>query len=434
MKKLTQVFALFVALIILTGAVIYCWPYILDHQNLIIGFTIAITLIAIASLAMYWGIKLRSSQVSSSKYLAVSIPIIISGIIILIIQSNKIVEQNKLAAQEQEAYHKSLLQQDQNKVIAEQNTSVYNEILEVISQYTDLKFGREKLELKQDLVTRLARLSHTLKPYHTEGINDSISIQLTSPERGRLLQIILTLEFDTSIRHLLFTQSNFKYADLKKADLSSKDLSYSDLEGAQLNSCQCNNAIFNDANLNDADLTEANLKGGQFERTLLKRSILNWSKLDGSNFSGANLDGCFISDASIINAKMENASMKYAKASYSLFMKSKLKSLDLFGSDLSFSNLSDSDLRQSNMRNTNLLNTNFESSEMTKAVLRGADLDKTNLRDSNLDKVLVMGGNWFNVITSKNVIGADSIIVQYTMEENDDFDSNFVLNQKQQSK
>lgn len=189
-----------------------------------------------------------------------------------------------------------------------------------------------KYRLSNPLIGRIIALSKAFKPYHILTSDSTLSKDLTSPERGQLLQALAKCNLDQNTSEKIFRGSSFQYADLRQADLKGVLLIHVNLKGADLASADLRDADLEDANLRDAylrgtDLRAANIKYAFFNdadmeganlskvvaiETDFSNANLGATILDSANLKDAVLDGTFLHGAIFDNTNLEGASIKAA--------------------------------------------------------------------------------------------------------------------------
>ncbi len=229
----------------------------------------------------------------------------------------------------------------------------------VFSSKIEDELRRSKGSLSETTIGKIAKLSHSFKPYQHE--EDSLSINKLSPERAELLLSLANMEMDSNSFNRIKHSTTFASADLRKADLSGLDLNGVDLEEARLWG----------ANLNGAKLSKANLHGAD----------LRWANLNGADLTFANLKGSNLANSKLIKADFSEALLKWAVMEGAI-------------------------LHQANFTKSNLL---------------GAELIKANFSETNLTEANLYGvyaeKDWFENLTEQQIIGIKEIQAAYFLKE-----------------
>lgn len=241
-------------------------------------------------------------------------------------------------------YNQNKLLTQQNQLLVQQNVRLDQQTyLQEAERRSSLIFLMSNIldevnnELKEDvgvlgardispqLIGRIVALSNSLRPYRYLG-SDSLVGRELSPERGYLLQAIVSSEIDKSSLRRIFKTADFSYADLKKAILSGEYLAGINLTGADLNEVRLDeadlsNANLSDAELNDAVLAQANLRDARLRNTKMSKAYLESANLSGANLSGANLSRANFTSANLQNVRLTNANLSSANLSHTILRK-----------------------------------------------------------------------------------------------------------------
>ena len=155
--------------------------------------------------------------------------------------------------------------------------------------------------LSDSLITRISLLANRLKP--VEIVDKSLGIEKKlSPERGILLNSLVSKKLSIQTYQKIFTTATFNSAFLEEADLSN----------APLDKILLNQAFFKNVNLSNSSLVNANLfkahfKNVNFREANLHIANLREANLDGSNLTKSNLKSAYLIDAKFAGTQMEGA-------------------------------------------------------------------------------------------------------------------------------
>lgn len=153
--------------------------------------------------------------------------------------------------------------------------------------------------LSDSLISRISLLANMLKPVEIVDKSSGIEKKL-SPERGILLNSLVSKKLSTQTYQKIFRITTFESAFLEEADLSN----------APLNNILLNQSFFKNVNLSNASLVNANLFKAHFKNvnlreTNLRIANLREANLDGSNLTKTNLESAYLVDAKFAGTQME---------------------------------------------------------------------------------------------------------------------------------
>ncbi len=250
-------------------------------------------------------------------------------------------------------------------------------------------------KLRDTTISRMARISESFQPYLrlNEGGSDSI---LVSPERGQLMEAVLSMEMDSTTFSLIRKRVTFAHAELSGLSLKGIDLSHGDfrsanfrntqLTGGSCRNCDLRRANFTGAILNRVDFTDADMRRVVFHWTEAKESIFRHTYLDGADLSHAVLSRSDLSESIFQWGEMGGANLTGTTATEVDFMKTGMKGV-IFA-------------------RTNLTNSN----------MRRTDVAQASFMDAILDGVSVNEGNWIQLLQTWSVSGANEINARYSVE------------------
>lgn len=259
----------------------------------------------------------------------------------------------------------------------------------------ELKISRNR-KLRPETIDRIVRLSQAFSPYRVWEA-DTLSSEKLSPQRGILLQALLTMGVDSLDFRAIKSQGSFAAADLHQAILPKADLSHADLRGARFTDAQVEGASFIGADVRGADFQRANLNETLWTSANLRRVNYQFAELMGAVFDSANLDGAYISHANLTKASMRDASFQWGYMRATLLTQADLRGCDFKKTDLSRSIFDQADLSAANLARTNL----------AYASIRGAELSRTSLWEKD----------WLDQLPIQHVQGATELASRYRLTE-----------------
>ena len=176
----------------------------------------------------------------------------------------------------------------------------------------------------------------------------------------------------------------------KRADFSDMDLSNMDLSGLDFSYAKMDGVNLHNSNLSEANLSYVDLNRAFMMQVNLSKAIIDRAVFTGADITHSKLDECKGERAFFTFACMWDCSIKNATLHDTSFMDSKVCDCDFTGSDLEESCFAGADLDNAVFVNTNLKNTDFcyvsreywsdfKDSDMTGAILFGADMDNKRL-------------------------------------------------------
>lgn len=256
------------------------------------------------------------------------------------------------------------------------------------------------IPLSESLISRLAALSSTLRPYRYVN-NDSLQARPVSPERAQLLVALLNLNLDTLQLSQILGSVTFDGADLGGIDLSYAYLSGASLNGANLRDANLRHARLAGTQLRQADLWGADLSFATLAGADLHRANLRWSRIAETSLQQAILDGADLTNAQIVRSNLSNASAQFANWSGVI--------------------VSDTRLSRSNLRGSRIIQASLRNADFTRADLRMANFTQTDLKFARLTLALV-DSSWAANIVRWRLPDRDAITMAYTLV-NDTADS-----------
>ena len=270
--------------------------------------------------------------------------------------------------------------------------------------------NRTDRNLSDELIQRIAGFSQSLKAY-TLFEGDSLSEIRISPERGQLLQYIVTLKIDSISLEKVMARSTFAHADLRRADLSNTYLAGIDLQEALLQESNLTGT-----NLAGANLTRSNLRGATLHDCVLTKAQLTYSDGSWTDFSRSILNEANLNESSLTAAKFISASLAKAK---------------LMGSRAEGALFTNANLAGTYFQRSQLAKASFEGCDLTDANLSWIALTDVNMLNTKLEGVTVSYDNWIELLDRWLVSGAGEIQSRYhVVDESPDVKDHFVIRSK----
>lgn len=255
--------------------------------------------------------------------------------------------------------------------------------------------------LSDETIDMISAMCHQFEPYlHPPG--DTALNKKLSPERGRLLIMLINMKIDSISFLKVKEKSDFSFADLRGADLSGSDLTRAQLHGAELKDAILDGAKLNDADLSLAILWGAKLMHAQLIGTNLRRAELSWADL-----SKADLRIAHLQEASLISAQLREANLHGVDCVWT----------DFSGAFLNGANMAEANLFRTIFRKAQLENVNFSGSRLALAVMTDANLTHTNMTNSDLGTLYVGDPQWLTMLDTWQVVGAGDIRLKYKVIE-----------------
>jgi len=193
--------------------------------------------------------------------------------IILHKQSTLIREQNNRVAEQSELLEASR----RNSMVI-----LMSELMNVIDD--ELRSNSDRY-LSPQTIGRIAGLSNSLKPYKFL-VNDSLTEEPYSPERGQLLYFIINSSIAKRTLDKIYELSNFSRSDLRNTNLEKAYLKGVNLEEANLSNTNLIEANLSHAKLNGAIISNSDCYLADFSFTQLVSSDISNSDLRNVNFLG----------------------------------------------------------------------------------------------------------------------------------------------------
>jgi uncharacterized protein YjbI with pentapeptide repeats len=271
----------------------------------------------------------------------VTLLLAISPLILAMLQTYYLKKQNdKLDDQNRRIEQQTFLQE------AERRSSLvflFDNVLDKLDE--ELKENDLHRKLTPQLVGRIVSLSKALKPYrYLDG--DTLTKELSSPERGQLLISLLTSKLHISTYEQIFASADFSYStiegvNLDGAMLRNANLAHSTLENITMVGADLSFTNFSEATLinirayqNGNPPKGAKFNFTNFHKTSIVNSDLSASVFEHSNFSQSNIEKTYILDAlfketEFLNTHFDSIFFRGATFLSTKFKQNKDKSLSL---------------------------------------------------------------------------------------------------------
>jgi uncharacterized protein YjbI with pentapeptide repeats len=228
----------------------------------------------------------------------------ISPLILAILQTYYLKKQNDtLDDQNRRIEQQTFLQE------AERRSSLvflFDNVLDKLDE--ELKDNPHQRKLSPQLVGRIVSLSKALKPYrYLDG--DTLTKELSSPERGQLLISLLTSKLHIGTYEQIFSSADFSYSTVEGVNLDGAMLRNANLAHSTLENISMVGADLSFTNFTNATLTNIRAfqsgnppKGAKFNftnfhKTFIANSDLSASVFEHSNFSQTDLKNTYFNDA-----------------------------------------------------------------------------------------------------------------------------------------
>ncbi|MCB9316578.1 MAG: pentapeptide repeat-containing protein [Lewinellaceae bacterium] len=269
----------------------------------------------------------RVTRVGAVMLLVALGPLVLAGL-----QTYYLKKQNeKLDIQNKRIEQQTYLQE------AERRSSLvflFDNVLNKVDEELRMNPGRRALS--PQLVGRIVALTKALKPYRfLEG--DSITAEMSSPERGQVLLSLLASKLSKSTYDQIFLLADFSYTTLQHVNL----------DGAYLRNINLSHAVLESVSLTGADLRNANLEGAQLRgaRVLATGGSASPASFDFANFHKAILNNCDFSGSSFDYTNFTRAQLHLVSFRNAFFNQARLvelqaDTLDFGGATLLNTNLS----------------------------------------------------------------------------------------------
>jgi len=230
-----------------------------------------------------------------------------------------------------------------------------NSEIEALKEVDQAKYDSIGYYLSDPLIGRIAALSQGFLPYRYL-INDTLSTEAVSPERGQLLLALAKSNLDKVTYNKINSISKFDKAYLRNSNLSSANLIGAKLSGA---------------NLSYANLSAASLVGTDFWSANLLNANLSFANLYKAlaieaDFTDANLISADLSDANLTRAVFIGAILNYADLNNAI-----LRDANFDGASLAYTNLEFTSLGRASLKNTDFKDANLFMTNLTEADLSG---------------------------------------------------------------
>ncbi len=258
----------------------------------------------------------RVTRVGTVMVLIALGPLVLAGL-----QTYYLKKQNeKLDIQNKRIEQQTYLQE------AERRSSLvflFDNVLNKVDEELRMNPGRRALS--PQLVGRIVALTKALKPYYfLEG--DSITAQMSSPERGQVLLSLLASKLSKGTYDQIFLLADFSYTTLQHVNL----------DGAYLRNINLSNAVLESVSLTGADLRNANLEGAQLRdaRVLATGGSASPASFDFANFHKATFNNCDFSGSSFDYTNFTRASLHLVSFRNAFFNQARL--VELYADTLDF--------------------------------------------------------------------------------------------------
>ncbi|NNE26462.1 MAG: pentapeptide repeat-containing protein [Saprospiraceae bacterium] len=415
MLKHLKIISGIIGMFLIVGAVLYCWPYILEQQAFVLGFLSC-------SLLFLFFHFINSRLVSTEKHKSTSFYILIIGMA-LCVGIIAIIRQIDYSSTIQQAHLEALRSIEENKLVAAQNSNWAKACEAAINSCQEDLITANTIS--ESSIRRIASLSARLKPYHL--YDDSLKHRLISPERGELLMAILSLDMDSTSLLAIRNNTDFSYADLR-----GRNLDYTNLSGIKLPYAILDGATFNKANLSFANLEGASCKNARFDIAYLdkinfRNADLSWVKMSGASLQSAELNGINLSNAKLSNSNFQNAKIEFSNLKYAIADSAIFIACKMHGTDLSFSHLQQSNFEKSDLKYVKFNSANCTNANLANCNLRAADFHNTILTNATMHGSNVKGSSWLDHLTLWEVVGASDIQNRYILESDTSFATNYFI-------
>lgn len=246
--------------------------------------------------------------------------------------------------------------------------------------------------LSDKTIQRIKELSQSFTPYKYY-INDSLSNNELSPERGRLLLTLAYTEMDSASFSKIVRNVPFTYADLQGADLSGIDLSGINLRYANLRDGKFQNTQFDGGDLRNTSFWGSISANASFVGADLRHAIFSWSDLSNSNFAKSNGNGSLLENATLSNSNFSGASFRWARFIGSI--------------------MENSDLRNGDFTRTEMVRVNLAKADFSNATMKFTTLDQAILDPLISDSFEIQKGWRTDWITEKNIVLDEGTLSKY---------------------
>jgi len=370
--------------------------FIFEYASFIIGFFTCLIVLAI----ILFFLKKTNQKTGKTHFSkAVWMYLAVFAIVLGLLGSFIITEQNKRSKQQAEFERTSIVQKSALIKAEQQGNLVVlmNDILNKVEKEIELAPNDT---LTETIIERIIALNYSIQPYQTIH-GDSLATKVLSPERGQLLLSLSKMNIDAVSFKKIVTNTSFSAVDLAGADLQGINLSNADLQGANLREADLSGADLSGADLSQADLWGANLRGAKLGATQLYKANLAWADLSQADLSKALLNGVDLTAAKLNGVKMPAAELKWAEASGAFFKEADLSSVNFYGTNL----------EKVNFEKANLRDADFIYVILSDAYLAGVDM--TNVR---LILTGVKEADWFEQLKEWQVIGVEGLETKFQVE------------------
>ncbi len=160
----------------------------------------------------------------------------------------------------------------------------------------------------QNIIPRIAALSHSLTPYRILEENGKLSERMYSPERTQLLLFLIQAKISPANLDKIYARADFSNCNFKNTNLSGAYLA-----GINLSNSSFENAELHRANLNEANLTKSNFEKAQFSNGKAINAIFSGSNLTSAKITNTNLSGSDFIGTKTSNTNFDRSTLKDTK-------------------------------------------------------------------------------------------------------------------------
>lgn len=240
----------------------------------------------------------------------------------------------------------------------------------------------ESLSTDSSIETTLAKINAKLAVRVTSDIQAALTVICRRNQSKDEKGLCLDLSF-----------SDIRGADLRKARLRNVDFRWTNLSGANLEDADLINSEFQNADLTRAKLSCAKLRRARLNNSTIEYAYLEHAELQDADLTGAKLNGTGLQNAKLNGTKLYLADFAKTKLQGTDFSNAKFKRTDLRDAQLDDKTKLDEKWRQIHQININGCKQLPDSSDLSEAILTGANLEGANLQRVSLDGADLCGAN-----------------------------------------